>query len=89
MYLINDPLPAISVDYYTVDLDGQTYRADAEPSQDQTQKRLHWEIPTLPDGEHTVRVQAVNGWGTGEWSDPFVFMSAMPPKVSGLALSST
>jgi hypothetical protein len=89
MFLITDPLPAISVDYYRVDLDGTIEQVDAQLSDDTTEKRLHWELPPLADGDHTVTIQAVNAWGEGVWSDPFVFTSAVPPQVTGIALSTT
>lgn len=89
MYIISDPMAADVVDYFNVQLDDRPITAvDPQLSGDESQKRLHWLLPPLDPGTHEVKVQPVNTWATGEWSDPFVFTSlGPPPKVSGLRLS--
>ena len=88
MYLIANPVPADDVDYYNVEIDGTIYKSDPEFSETSNEKRLHFELPALPPGPFRVRVQAVNAWGEGEWSDPFVFTAlSLPTRVTGLKLS--
>jgi len=91
MYLITDPVDAQLLDYYNVEIDGELFKADGahiETSGDSAQKRLHFMLPPLPDGQHTARVQPMNAWAPGVWSDPLSFTSlGPPPPVTGLALS--
>jgi hypothetical protein len=85
MFLISDPQPASTVDFYEVAMDGNIVRADAEVAGENA--RLHYNISNIAMGDHTVRVRAVNPWGEGEWSDPLEFAAALPGKVSGVGLS--
>lgn len=88
MYLISDPMPTEEVDYFIIDIDGTTYNSEAELNGDGSESRCHFEIPDdLPNGTHTATITAVNAWGTGEPSDPFVFAKASPSKPSGIGLS--
>jgi hypothetical protein len=85
MFLISDPVAADQVDYFEVEIDGDIVRCDAQRQDDQV--RLHHELAGLSMGSHTARVRGVNGWGEGQWSDPFGFAAQLPGQVSGLGLS--
>lgn len=85
MFLISNPQPADTVDYFEVELDGAIVRSDAAIDGDQA--RLHHDLAGIAMGAHTVRVCAVNGWGSGPWTDPFAFTAQLPGAVSGVGLS--
>lgn len=85
MFLITDPVDSDLVDYYLVELDGTVNTVDAEVAD--TEARLHWELPSLSLGSHSVRVNAVNEWGESGYSDPFDFNVVLPSVPSGIGLS--
>jgi hypothetical protein len=90
MYLISAPVPAAQAKGYEIQLDEvRTLAAPAEQV-DADNVRLHYDLKTvsnLAEGEHTVRVRALNGWGAGTYTDPFVFTKTLPGVPSGIGLS--
>jgi hypothetical protein len=85
MFLISAPVAASGADYYEVEIDGIVKRSDAQHEGDQV--RLHLDLTGISNGDHNVRIKAVNGWGEGPWSDPFGFTAQLPGQVSGVGLS--
>jgi len=83
--LICDAVPETEADYFIVTMDGEPTLVDGETADGLV--RLNWELPAdLSSGSHTATVAAVNMWGEGEPSDPFVFVKALPSKVFGVGL---
>jgi hypothetical protein len=86
MFLVTDPIDEEYCDYFEVIMDGVVQTVDAEHGGDGT-VRLHHDITDIDMGNHSVVITAFNAWGGGEPSDPFDFVKALPPKVSGIGLS--
>jgi hypothetical protein len=84
-YLVTDNQPAGEVDYYEVELDGAIQRVDA--ARNGQDAWLHHDVSGVAMGQHSARIRAVNEWGSSGWTDPFVFVKALPPRPSGVGLS--
>jgi hypothetical protein len=85
-YIISDPVPGDSLDYFDVNLDGAIEQVQPEVLADGT-KRLHFDVGSVSEGSHEIIYRGVNVWGPGEWSDPYPFVKSLPGKPSGTGLS--
>lgn len=85
-YLVTDPIDDYLADHFLVTIDGSPNQVDGEYDTQAGTVRLHHDITGVSMGSHSVTIAAVNMWGDGEVSDPFVFVKELPPKVSGIGL---
>jgi hypothetical protein len=81
-FLVCDP--QAGVDEYIVEMNGVELPGVVSAEADGS---IRYDLSGIVDGEHSVRLMAVNIWGPSGYSDPFVFTKALPGRPVGTNLS--
>lgn len=86
-FIVTAYQPKSEVDYYQLQLDGQTIKVDPEFNPDPgDQVRMKYDVTNVSSGNHTAAVSACNVWGCSPFSDPFLFTKVLPGIPSGIGL---